>query len=63
MKTATKYNLALVFSISGDKVHQEETNNRAGEILLNATVWPFAKMKDSPWHDTLVSASSSLGCL
>lgn len=63
MNAATEYNLALVFSISGDGEDQEETNNRAGGILLNATVWLFAKMKDFRWHGTHVSASSSLGCL
>lgn len=61
MKAASKYNLALVFSISGGRGPHEETNNRAGKIVLNAHVWPFAKMKDSPCHDTLASASSSLG--
>lgn len=39
-KAATKYNLALVLSPSGDGGHQKETNNRPSSIFLNATVCP-----------------------
>lgn len=42
--------------------HQEK-NNRAGKILLNATVQPFSKMKNSRQHGILVSASYSLRSL